>query len=87
MYVVTIFPYVMLTVLLVRGCTLEGAWVGIEFYLTPDFDRLTDGAVCKFQFLKLGQMTLSVCGIMAHIPFIHSKKSAQLFAFRVILLL
>ena len=43
MYVVTIFPYVMLTVLLVRGCTLEGASLGIEFYLKPDFDRLTDG--------------------------------------------
>ncbi len=46
MYVVTIFPYVMLTVLLVRGCTLEGASKGIEFYLKPDWDRLSDGAVC-----------------------------------------
>lgn len=54
MYVVTIFPYVMLTVLLIRGCTLEGAWVGIEFYLKPDFDRLTDGAVRNRQLFGEG---------------------------------
>ena len=45
MYVVTIFPYVMMTILLINGLLLDGASEGIEYYLNPDFDRLTDGVV------------------------------------------
>ncbi|XP_035217172.1 sodium-dependent dopamine transporter-like isoform X1 [Stegodyphus dumicola] len=37
-----LFPYVVLLVLLVRGCTLPGAAEGIKFYLTPDFSALAD---------------------------------------------
>lgn len=32
----------MLTVLFIRGVTLPGASVGIEYYLKPDFERLLD---------------------------------------------
>ncbi len=45
MYVVTIFPYIMMTILLINGATLDGAADGIEYYLNPDFDRLSDGTV------------------------------------------
>ncbi|CAL1286112.1 unnamed protein product [Larinioides sclopetarius] len=40
-----LFPYVVLLVLLVRGCTLPGAAEGIKFYLTPDFSALADANV------------------------------------------
>lgn len=36
----TIFSYVILTVLLIRGVTLPGAIDGIIFYLKPDFKKL-----------------------------------------------
>lgn len=44
-YVTAIAPYVVLTILLVRGATLPGAVDGILFYLTPDFSRLLDPQV------------------------------------------
>ena len=42
---VAIFPYILITIMLVFSCTLEGAGKGIEFYITPDFNRLGDAEV------------------------------------------
>lgn len=39
-YFLAIFPYVILTILLVRACTLEGAGVGIRYFFEPDFGAL-----------------------------------------------
>ena len=36
----TIFSYLILTVLLIRGVTLPGAVNGIIYYLKPDFRKL-----------------------------------------------
>lgn len=44
-YITATFPFVMLTVLLVRGVTLPGAYEGIKFYLYPDLTRLNDPEV------------------------------------------
>ena len=44
-YFTAVFPYVMLTVLLVRGVTLDGAADGLVFYLKPDFSRLAEAQV------------------------------------------
>ncbi|CAH0394010.1 unnamed protein product [Bemisia tabaci] len=44
-YFTAIFPYIMLTALLIRGVTLDGALEGIEFYLKPDFSKLTHAQV------------------------------------------
>ncbi|KFP52804.1 Sodium- and chloride-dependent glycine transporter 1, partial [Cathartes aura] len=39
------FPYVVLTILFVRGITLEGALTGIMYYLTPQWDKILDAKV------------------------------------------
>ncbi|CAD5218949.1 unnamed protein product [Bursaphelenchus okinawaensis] len=44
-YFTASFPYVMLFFLLVRGLTLPGASLGLEFYLKPDFSKLLESRV------------------------------------------
>uniref|UniRef100_A0A8B9PST6 Solute carrier family 6 member 9 n=1 Tax=Apteryx owenii TaxID=8824 RepID=A0A8B9PST6_APTOW len=44
-YFTATFPYVVLTILFVRGITLEGAVHGITYYLTPQWDRILDAKV------------------------------------------
>ncbi|OQR66232.1 hypothetical protein BIW11_14290 [Tropilaelaps mercedesae] len=40
-YFTATFPYLVLTILLIKGVTLEGAILGIEYFLVPDFSKLT----------------------------------------------
>lgn len=44
-YFTATFPYVLLTILLIRGAMLDGAGEGIKYYLEPDFERLSDASV------------------------------------------
>jgi len=39
-YVTATLPYILITILLIKGVTLSGAMDGIKFYLTPDFDKV-----------------------------------------------
>ncbi len=44
-WVTATMPYVLLTILLVRGVLLPGAAEGIKFYLVPKLSRLADSTV------------------------------------------
>ncbi|XP_061184918.1 sodium- and chloride-dependent glycine transporter 1-like [Saccostrea echinata] len=44
-YFTAIFPYILLTVLLVRGLTLSGSHEGVMYYLTPDWNKLLQASV------------------------------------------
>jgi solute carrier family 6 amino acid transporter-like protein 5/7/9/14 len=44
-YFTSTFPYLLLTIMLIRGVTLEGAWTGIQFYLIPTWEKLADPKV------------------------------------------
>uniref|UniRef100_UPI00398E6A7F sodium- and chloride-dependent neutral and basic amino acid transporter B(0+)-like isoform X2 n=1 Tax=Pristiophorus japonicus TaxID=55135 RepID=UPI00398E6A7F len=66
-YLTATFPYLVLTILLIRGVTLEGAYKGIEFYIgsQSDFSKLADAEVWKdaaiqiFFSLSVGSGTLT----------------------------
>lgn len=38
-------PYIILSILLIRGLLLPGAKNGLYYYVTPDFEKLKDPAV------------------------------------------
>ena len=44
-YFTALFPYVILTILLIKAATLPGFMDGIWFYLTPQWERLSDASV------------------------------------------
>ncbi|UJR22171.1 hypothetical protein I4U23_025235 [Adineta vaga] len=40
-----LFPYVVLTILMIRGLFLTGSMKGIEYYIRPDLSKLSDASV------------------------------------------
>lgn len=41
-YFTALYPYVVLLILLITGCTKEGAWEGIKFFITPKWHKIYD---------------------------------------------
>lgn len=60
-YVTATFPYLVLIILLIRAVTLEGASLGIQFYLIPKWERLADIKVWEAAAVQIF-FSLSISG-------------------------
>lgn len=54
--------FILIVVLAIRSCTLDGAAEGLKYYLLPDFNRLYEAGIGKVIFAAMGQafFTLSL---------------------------
>jgi len=52
-YVTAVVPYVVLIILLIWNAQLEDAWLGLKFYLIPDWSKLGTAKV-RLHSLLLG---------------------------------
>jgi len=72
-YFTTLFPYVVLTTLLIYASTLDGFQDGIEFYIIPKWEKLGDFAVWKAAatqiFYSLGVAVGSQLLLSSYNPF------------------
>ncbi|KAL8587502.1 hypothetical protein ACOMHN_000908 [Nucella lapillus] len=59
-YFTATFPYILLTILLIRSAMLEGAGDGVEYYLKPDWSKLADAQVWSDAAVQIF-FSLSAC--------------------------
>jgi solute carrier family 6 amino acid transporter-like protein 5/7/9/14 len=75
-YFTALFPYVVLLILLGRGCTLNGAWDGIKFFLKPQWDKIYQPEVWYAAvtqcFFSLNTGTGSIIMFSSYNPFKHN---------------
>ncbi|XP_048237027.1 sodium- and chloride-dependent glycine transporter 2-like isoform X2 [Haliotis rufescens] len=75
-YFMATFPYVVLVCLLVRGVTLDGYMLGINFYIIPKWERLLDVTVWREAatqiFYSLGPGFGSLITMASYNPFKHN---------------
>ena len=49
-YVTATMPYLLLAILLVRSLLLPGSYIGVKYYLIPDWKKLLQLRVCVTSF-------------------------------------
>lgn len=78
-YFTAIFPYIVLSALLIRAVALDGAIEGIYFYMSPDFGRLLSPGVWGDASSQIFYSFGLACGSL--VTFASYSKVNNLFSF------
>jgi len=65
-YFTATFPFVILLILFVRGVTLPGAWDGIKFYISPQWDQLLSIKVTRHFITQMFKKFAPLVGSYSH---------------------
>ncbi len=74
-YILTILPYVLLTILLCYSVTLPGAGDGVEYYMSPDWSKLTDQYIWLQACVQIVMSTAVACGSHMALASFNPKKN------------
>jgi len=65
-YFTALFPYLVLFILGIRGLTLDGAEIGIDYYIKPDLSKLKEASVWSDAAVQVFfTLSLSYGGLIA----------------------
>lgn len=79
-----LFPYVVLFILMIRGMTLDGAWTGIYYYLTPNTTKLQESQVSRLNSFSLITIKAFVkCPPNQHNHSIDNKEKNTVFTVKI----
>ncbi|MEG1641781.1 MAG: sodium-dependent transporter [Synergistaceae bacterium] len=78
--------FVILLLLIVRSVTLDGAWAGIEFYLKPDFSKLTSEAILAAVGQGFFSLSIGIGTILTYGSYLSEEESLPSVTASVVLL-
>ncbi len=75
--------FVMMILLVIRAVTLDGAWEGIKWYLTPDFSKITTKTIASAMGQVFFTLSVGMSGMVTYSSYLSKKENLPAIATQV----